>query len=66
MSENENKNIDAKPEEALKGIWDSLTDEQLDGVAGGGPLVLRRTPPQKEDRDTSGDGRTGRVGALLR
>jgi hypothetical protein len=43
-----------------------LSDEQLDGVAGGGPLVLRKTPPQKEDRDTSGDGRTGRVGALLR
>ncbi len=43
-----------------------LNDEQLDGVAGGGPLVLRKTPPQKEDRDTSGDGRMGRVGALLR
>ena len=25
---NENKNIDPKLEEALKGVWDSLTDEQ--------------------------------------
>ncbi|MBE7008748.1 MAG: hypothetical protein E7422_06390 [Ruminococcaceae bacterium] len=28
MSENENKSIDPKLAEALKGIWDSLTDEQ--------------------------------------
>jgi len=28
MNENENKAIDPKLQEALKGIWDSLTDEQ--------------------------------------
>ncbi len=28
MSENENKTLDPELEEALKGIWDSLTDEQ--------------------------------------
>ena len=28
MNENENKAIDPKLQETLKGIWDSLTDEQ--------------------------------------